>query len=1330
MHPDFDLVVTANDDAHSAELRLLDASGQIGYNEVDIHKIPKSKVDGLFNLREFVHMYANGNDEEMVAELGVSLAEDVLGAKIFGHLSKSANRRTLRVRLPVAQTNPLAAALARVPWEIARGPHDEKTLAEKNLIVRAIVGDADPERTPLVLEEGEALRVLFIFAEAPGSRPLAARQEREQLKELFEKEIYPHRRIEADFLAHGVTRERLTGMITDRHGYHIVHWSGHGNRNLLELAGTDGEPDLLSGEELVELLVDAGGFKPQLFFLSACHSGDVVRITDWESFQAVAAGREEVSRDAEETPGYTGTAHALLRAGVPSVVAMRYSVGDDYARNLAVDFYRATLAASNPSGVAEALNLSRKRLRNSGLENDALNYDACDYATPVLYGLADPSLPLPKGKSDYKNRHDPILGARIAELDIRSHPHFVGRTWELAGLGAQFIGYQKSASVQPVALIQGMGGMGKTSLAAEVLDLWSTQFDWVLTFQAKPNPLILDNTLREIHQLLWAELKTYHTHVQENPADAIWRPPEGEGEHAFRGERRLQRLRQNLVRAMEDDAILLVLDNFETNLKEAPAGASSSESVWACQDPEWDRLLTQLATDLRETASRVLITCRRPLAALPTSQHYRCLLRPLPAGEAALYLREHPALRALMFSKDKDDQRLLSRLFHASRFHPLLLDRLAKLVAGGSDLRPQLEEALQALESTGGYAKLPELFAARKAGAADAKELDYLNDALHSSIDLLLEHAGPDARRLLWIIALANDPVALRLLRGVWSGESAEEEQIRHIRTLMENLDQLPLELKVKLEAMPAQVREAIMTAPQTGPVPVPDLEPLLGLLITVGLVTAERQEPADENPDLTCHELVRERTTAWMSAHPQERQDCEENTVLLAYADRLVQAFMRLLHQDANTALEAGRRALVYCVQAGEYNRLGRFASVLVTSIINPRLLDAVLPYLDTAAKSAPAGKPHWSCLTYLADALRKAGRPDASLQFYEQAATEAAESKNWSEIAWITGNWANALGDEGRLDASRAKHLESAEAKRRAGDPLVSVLGSELEACRIDIMQGRASNVLPEVEQRVAQVESWWQSTRKGGESVPEAPNAEQLGRVLISALDVAREAHVAQEDWNAALHQIDRILEILRELYRPVQDIAAARLNRANVLRKLQRYGEAQAELESCLAIFAGDPMRIATVRSSLASLFDDQGDVLQAVDLERRALSMREQLPDPEDRAISHNNLANYLVKTGTSSTQAESACHQVAALSYLVVAGLRAHLQKLLGNYAIDFREAKAAGRSFTPPRLADLLAQPAFRPLTQWLDQREVNREALQSTLDEYLEMARKDGES
>ncbi len=38
--------------------------------------------------------------------------------------------------------------------------------------------------------------------------------------------------------------------------------------------------------------------------------------------------------------GYTGTAMELLKSGVPQVIAMRYSVGDAYARELARWFYR------------------------------------------------------------------------------------------------------------------------------------------------------------------------------------------------------------------------------------------------------------------------------------------------------------------------------------------------------------------------------------------------------------------------------------------------------------------------------------------------------------------------------------------------------------------------------------------------------------------------------------------------------------------------------------------------------------------------------------------------------------------------------------------------------------------------------------------------------------------------------------------------------------------------------------------------------------------------------------------------------------------------------
>ena len=105
------------------------------------------------------------------------------------------------------------------------------------------------------------------------------------------------------------------------------------------------------------------------------------------------------------------------------------------------------------------------------------------------------------------------------------------------------------------------------------------------------------------------------------------------------------------------------------------------------------------------------------------------------------------------------------------------------------------------------------------------------------------------------------------------------------------------------------------------------------------------------------------------------------------------------------------------------------------------------------------------------------------------------------------------------GNLDEAKGRLIEAAEADRQAGNPEVEVLRSELEALRIDIMQGRAEAARPEVEGRLARVQGWWDRHR-ASEAVPEAPNAEALARALISALDIAREGDYARQDWASAL------------------------------------------------------------------------------------------------------------------------------------------------------------------------------------------------------------------
>jgi len=312
----------------------------------------------------------------------------------------------------------------------------------------------------------------------------------------------------------------------------------------------------------------------------------------------------------------------------------------------------------------------------------------------------------------------------------------------------------------------------------------------------------------------------------------------------------------------------------------------------------------------------------------------------------------------------------------------------------------------------------------------------------------------------------------------------------------------------------------------------------------------------------------------------------------------------------------------------------------------------------LEAAAHAAPEGEARWTCLSILADALGNANRSDQSLGYYQQAADLArisgeaggdAAREAWSDLATILSNWSNALSDTGNLSAARQKRVEASEAHRQADRPLVHLIANELETLRIDILQGQADAALPQIEERLSKIEGWWTANR-AGLPTPDAPAREFLARTMITALDIARQAHYALQQWEAALKRIDAAIEIRQELKRPPEDVARDRVNRANVLCELNRYGEAKLEFEACLDILENDPAARAVVVSSLAQLYNDIGDLPQAITQERRSLTLRNILPDPTVRANSHQNLANYLRRTGGGQNLADSARHRLAAVA--------------------------------------------------------------------------------
>jgi tetratricopeptide (TPR) repeat protein len=1332
----YELVVETTPDQHTAKFRLLDAHGvQQGSHQVTLDPAQAALWEGLFDTRRHVGRYEGSllwpeatepeRADDILARLGLFLADAVLGREIMAALTRTRQRRTLLVRLPPTGDDVLAAALARVPWEIARPALTEKTLMERNLVVRVITGDTAGRDGAVAavaaqVAAGETLRVLLVFAQAPDSRPLAMRRERLELLELFYKEILPRRTVQVEALCHGVTRAVLAEHLRAARGYHVVHWSGHGHHNLLELRGEGGERDLISGEELVALFEEAGGFIPQLVFLSACLSGAFVEIQDWASFQAVLLG-QETDKGAQAAPllpeilenpaGYTGTALALLRSGVPQVVAMRYEVGDAYARELARWFYKRLLADPGRHPTDGALALARGDLLRDPTQ--AARLGAVNHATPLVFGqagrLLEPAAKRSPQMAKLRPRPQPLLPGGNRELE--QPRHFVGRGAELTRLNVAWLGQDGPA----VALVQGLAGMGKTALAAEALHLWHGRFDYVLAFQAKPTRLEVDEFYRRVDEKLTLVSQPYRDKCEEFPFERVHIEPGPR----LSGPARYERLRANLVEALRDEALLLVLDNFETNLDPAPGAGG-----YGCADPEWDHLLGALCRELPATRSRLLLTSRRRPAVLAGEAAagqrgaLRILLGPLPAGEASLYLRSHPGLHALL-SSGPEGLELVLRLLRISRGHPLIMNRLAVL----SGDRAVLAGALGALQDKG-WRTLPDLFAPALSEDERERERAYLEDVAIGSVDFLIERLSPDARALLWMITQANEPLLEDMIAGVWSGRTAAEERLEGLRRALQLLDQLPEEQRPELPEIPPQL-QALLEQPAAPDAP--PIAPLLAELTQAGLLTADR--PAEGAPAYAFHELVRERAAAWMAAHEAERGGRTAEGLWVAYGGRYAALFQQLLRSGQEgayvAAAEAGRRGLTYLVRAGAFEELGSFASGLVTSTRDPTLLRGIIAELRAVVDHVPAGRERWRLRTYLADALLQSGRPDQALALYEQAAAEAEAAEHWSDVGWICGNWAGALIDVGQLDRAKSTYLRCKDALKKAGRSRVDVILSELEALRVDVMQGQAQGALPEIEARLGEVRGWWRRQR-AGEPVPEAPDAVFLGRALVSGLDIARMANQQLERWEACIGLLEEIERAKREMGESKHAQHVTRFNQYGPLLRLGRLDDAQRVAEACLVVFreADDLTGQAKALSALANIWDERGDVEQAIALARQALSIRNRLPDPSDRAMSHGNLANYFYKAGRTEDEAR---HWLAAGVYFLVSTRRDHLATWLHNLSIRMRRAAESGGRYELPRLAGLLARAEFEALGRFLAGWGVDVAQLQAQLDELVEGVRRE---
>ena len=227
----------------------------------------------------------------------------------------------LRLRLTFA-----APGLAAQPWELLYDPTAERFLAldPGTPVVRYV-------RLPFTAgpwPQDRPLRLLYTAASPADLPPLDVGAEAAALVQAVAEPIKAGR-LTHEALPGGATLAGLLAAV--RRGVDIWHFSGHGGLEGLVFADAQGNAEIVAANRLGLLLAGEG---VRLVVLNACRAGQ--------------GGGQAAS-----------VAGALVRAGVPAVIAMQGDLPDEAAHAFAGGFY-AALAAGQP--VDRAVAAGRKAI--------------------------------------------------------------------------------------------------------------------------------------------------------------------------------------------------------------------------------------------------------------------------------------------------------------------------------------------------------------------------------------------------------------------------------------------------------------------------------------------------------------------------------------------------------------------------------------------------------------------------------------------------------------------------------------------------------------------------------------------------------------------------------------------------------------------------------------------------------------------------------------------------------------------------------------------------------------------------------------------------------
>lgn len=343
-------------------------------------------------VRRHLRPTADAGDRRFVEEVGERLFRSLVSGEVRERLVQSLERapRGLRIRLQLDLSRTGADTVAdgapglhRLPWELLRWPDggrppmalSRRTPVIRHLEVEGAVGP--PPAGPV--------GVLVVAPEPRDAPPLALAREIEALRRELSGGRDVHLRV--------LDPPTLEGLIDALRGgdVQVLHFMGHGEleppgiEGALVLEDPSGRSRRLGAHDLMEQLGDF--LAPlRLVFLNACRTAEAADGAPW-----------------------AGVATALVKAGVPAVIAMQFPVTDRGAVTFAGAVYER-LAAGAP--VEEAVTEGRLAIRRD-------HPGSPEWATPALF-LRVPGGRLfsaPKrGRRSIRSRAGGLVGALAAAL--------------------------------------------------------------------------------------------------------------------------------------------------------------------------------------------------------------------------------------------------------------------------------------------------------------------------------------------------------------------------------------------------------------------------------------------------------------------------------------------------------------------------------------------------------------------------------------------------------------------------------------------------------------------------------------------------------------------------------------------------------------------------------------------------------------------------------------------------------------------------------------------------------------------------------------------------